>query len=68
MKRKTYEFSSIGYAQFCKDIELKKQKRANLITGSIVVGGMFAFGIISKEIALIYGANTIINIVTDWLI
>lgn len=67
-KKKTYEFSSIGYAQFCKDIETRKQKRANMITSAVVMGGLLAFGVLSKEILIIYGVNTVIGIVTDYLV
>ena len=63
--KKSYEFSSIGYAEFTHDLRVKKQKRLNLVISTSILLGLMTFGILSKEILLIYGVNTGINIVTD---
>lgn len=68
MKKKTYEFSSMGYAQFLLDCKQRKQKKVNMITSALVIGGLLACGFLGKEMVIIYGVNTLIDIATDYLI
>ena len=65
---KTYDFSSIGYAQMILDSRKEKLDKINGVTGIVVIGLLFATGILSKELAIIMVSRAGIGKVTDWLI
>lgn len=58
----------MGYAQMLLDIKTRKQKKLSLITSVAVIGGLALAGFLSKEIIMIYGIGTAMNLIAEWLI
>ena len=67
MKR-SYEFSSIGYAQFIQDCRTRKQRKINMAVSTGILLGLVAFGLLNKELMMIYGINAGISVITDYLL
>lgn len=59
MRKKSYEFSSTGYALFVQDCKNRKEKKVSFVTSLVILGGCLAFGVISKPILVIYLLNLI---------
>lgn len=64
-KEKSYEFNSFGYAQCVLDTRKEKQDKMNNITSFLLMGGLFAFGLLSKEFLMLYLGGKAIEGITN---
>ena len=68
MKKKSYEISSVGYAEFLYDIRRRKDERNGTITNVLLILGFLAFGWMSKDLAIFYIVNLAIGKIANRII
>jgi len=65
---KTYALTPLGYARMMYEEKQAKLGKINGVVSVVIIIGMFAIGMLGKELLIIFLANKGINVITNKLV